>query len=91
MNDYLKYHQERDAAVGTKYSPPYTNLIMAGFGNTIFNNNMLKPFLWLYNLDGIFSIWKQGRKKLNEFYNCRNDLHATIKFTVNPRPKEITF
>ena len=32
-------------------------------------------------LDEIFCVWTQGPQKLNELFNCINNLHATIKFT----------
>ena len=29
-NGYLKYHQKRDFAIGTKYATPYSYLFMTG-------------------------------------------------------------
>ena len=51
-NDYfengeLKYHQNWDFFVGSKFASPYSNLFMAELGKIIFQNSEVKPFLWL--------------------------------------------
>ena len=41
-NEELKDHQKRGFAIGTKFTPPYSNLFMEGLENTIFQNNGFK-------------------------------------------------
>ena len=45
-NGKLKYHQKRGFTIGTKFSPPYSNLFMTGLKKIIFQNSEFKPFLW---------------------------------------------
>ena len=95
-NDYfengeLKYHQNWDFFVGSKFASPYSNLFMAELGKIIFQNSEVKPFLWLRYLDEIFYIWTQGFQKLNKLFNCVNSLNPTVKFTMNYSTTEINF
>ena len=72
-NRYLKYHQKRGFAIGTKFAPSYSSLFMKGLERE-FSNSEFKSFPWLRYLDGIFGIWTQGSQKLKEFFNCINSL-----------------
>ena len=56
----LKYHQERGFPIGTKFTPPYANLFIAGLEKIIFQNSEFELFLWLGYLGNIFCIWTQG-------------------------------
>ena len=66
-------------------------MFMAGLEKRIFQNSEFEPFLWLRYLDDIFCIWIQGSEKLNELFNCINNLHPTIKFTVDYSTTETNF
>ena len=90
-NGELKYHQKRGTAFGTKFTPPYSNLFMAGFKKKISENSEVKPFLWLRYLDDIFCIWTQAFQKLNAFLNCINSLHLAIKFPMDYSTIEVNF
>ena len=90
-NGELKCHEKRGFTIGTKFSPPYSNLFMTGLEKIIFQNSEFKPFLWLRYLDDIFGIWTQGSQKLNELCNCINSLHQTIKFTMDYSITEFNF
>ena len=46
-NGLLKYNQKRGFVIGTKFAFPYPNWFMTGLEKRIFQNNALKPFLWL--------------------------------------------
>ena len=54
------YHQKLGTAIGTKFTPPYANLFMAGLEKRIFENSWYYPYLWLRRLDNIFCIWTDG-------------------------------
>ena len=64
---------------------------MAGFKKNNFQNSEFKPFQWFRYLDDIFCIWNQSSQKLNDFFNCINSLHTTIKFTMDYSTIEINF
>ena len=53
-NGWLKYHQKRGFAIGTKFLSPYSNLFLTGLEKRNFQNSEFKPFLWLRYLDEIF-------------------------------------
>ena len=62
---------------------------MAGLEKKIFEKSEFKTFVWLRYLDDIFTIWSQGHEKLNEFFDYLNNLHVTIKFTMDYSATEI--
>ena len=73
------YHQLLGTAIGTKYTPNYANIFMAGLEENLFKKLKFKPYLWLRYLDDIFSIWTKGLDKLKEFLNFLNEFHPSNK------------
>ena len=90
-NGWLKYHQKRGFAIGTKFLSPYSNLFLTGLEKRNFQNSEFKPFLWLRYLDEIFRIGTQVFQKLKELFNCTNSLRLTIKFATGYSTTEINF
>ena len=69
-NGDLKYHQKRGFAIGTKFAPPYSNLLMAGLEKRIFQYNEFETFMWLRYLGEIFRIlWFLGSQTLSGLFN----------------------
>ena len=56
-NGQLKYHQKRGFPIGTKFTSPYSSLVITGLEKIIFQNSDFKPFLWLRYHDEIFGMW----------------------------------
>ena len=42
----------------------------------------IKPYVWWRYLDDIFMIWTGNEDELREFIEYLNNLHRTIKFTL---------
>ena len=69
----------------------YANLFMAGLEKKIFENTNFKPLLWRQHFDDTFGIWTEGFERLQEFYQCLNSFHPTIKFTMEFSKEQINF
>ena len=76
------YHQILDTAIGTKFASHYTNIFMAGLEEEIFEKSYFQPYLWFQYLDDIFCIWTDGLENLNEFFGFLNNIHTSIKFSM---------
>ena len=90
-NGELNYHQKRGFVIGTKFASPYSNFFMTRLEKSISQNSELEPFLRLWYLDEIFSIWAQVPQKLNELSKCINSLHLKIIFATGYSITEINF
>ena len=76
------YHQILGTAIGTKFAPHYTNTFMAGLEEETFEKSHFQPYLWLRYLDDIFCIWTEGLENLKEFFGFLNNVHPSVKFTM---------
>ena len=85
------YHQILGATIGTKFAPRYANIFMAGLEEEIFEKSHFQPYLWLRYLDDIFCIWTEGLENLKEFFGFLNNIHPSIKFTMEYSQKQINF
>ena len=57
----------------------------------ILNNTKLKPRMWWRFIDDVFIVWTHRKEKLEEFLNYINQVHETIKFTVEYSTQEVPF
>ena len=64
---------------------------MADVEKEIFEKSHFQPFLWLRYLDDIFCIWTEGLENLKEFFGFLNNVHPSIKFTMEYSQKQINF
>ena len=85
------YQQILGTAIGTKFTPPYAKIFMAGLEEEIFKNSKFTPFLWLRYLDDIFCLWTEVVDKLKGFFSYLNEFHPSIKFTVEYSENQINF
>ena len=85
------YRQKPGTPVGTKLSPPYGKLFIAGLEKRIFKNSGYHPYLWLRFLDDIFCIWTDGLEKLVEFLKSLNAFHPMIKFAMDYSYETVNF
>ncbi len=68
--------------MGTKVAPSYANIFMEYLENKLLQNAIVKPALYLHYIDDLFCIFDQGEEKVKEFKKYMNELHLTIKFTI---------
>ena len=68
-----------------------SSIFMAVFEKGILQNSVFKSFLWFRYLDDNFYIWTQVSQNLNKFFKYINNLHPTIKFTMDYSTKGINF
>ena len=61
---------------------------MVGF-EEIFEKSHVQAYLWLRDLDDIFCIWTKGLENLKEFLGFLNNVHPSIKFTMEYYQKQI--
>ena len=77
------FKQKRGTAVGTKFVPPYSILLMADLEKWLLSDIDLKPYIWWRYIDDIFLIWEHGEEFLKLFLEKINKIHPTIKFTTD--------
>ena len=77
--------------MGTKMAPNYANLFMFELESKILENSDLKPKLWLRYIDDIWMIWQHGERELLIFRDYINDIHPTIKFTMEYSNQKMHF
>ena len=85
------YHQIIGTAIGTKFAPHYANIFMAALEEEIFEKSHVQPYLWLRYLDDIFCVWTERLENLKEFFGFLNNVHPSIKFTMEYSQKQINF
>ena len=83
--------QKRGTAIGTKFVPPYSILIMAELQEEILSEIKLRPYLWLRYIDDIFFLGEHGEKKLKKFIEYLTEKHPTIKFKAEWSQISINF
>ena len=76
------YHQILGTAMGSKSDD---------LEEEIFEKSLFQPYLWLRYLDDIFCIWTKGLENLKEFFGFLNNVHPSIKFTMEYSQKQINF
>ena len=64
---------------------------MASLEEEIFERSHFQPYFWLWYLGDIFCIWTEGLKNLKEFFGFLNNIHPSIKFTMEYSQKQINF
>ena len=78
--------------MGTKCAPSYANLFMGHFEfSNIYPLIQDKSIKYLRYIDDIFLLWTGTEQQLKQFIEQINNLHHSIKFTVQYSFKEITF
>lgn len=88
----LHYLQIKGCAMGTKCAPNYANLFMGNFeANHIYSRIRNKSILYLRYIDDIFMIWTGTKQQLQAFSKEINNVHQSIKFTVESSVREINF
>ncbi len=76
------YLQTNGTAMGTRVAPTYANLFMADFEEKNIYTLDKPPLVWWRFIDDVFSIFVGTEAEVKEFVDKLNDLHDTIKFTV---------
>ena len=78
------WRQEIGCAMGTRSAPNYANNFMARkLDKNIIKLATQNQKLFKRFLDDIFSIFKGTTKELHDLFNKMNELHESIKFTMN--------
>ena len=78
-------------AIGTKFAPPCACLFMDSIENDFIDLEIVKPWLWLRYIYGIFFIWTEGEDELEGFLNRLNNFHSNLKFTHEKSNLSINF
>ena len=85
------YIQVGGTAMGTRVAPSLANIFMQKIENQIMTKTKHKPKIWLRYIDDIFVIWEHGQEELDHFLEEINNLHHTIKFTMESSKTEMNF
>ena len=62
------YLQKSGTATGTNMAPRFANLFMGYLEKDILEKSPHKPQSWCRYVDDVFTIWTQGRDKLENFF-----------------------
>ena len=85
------YEQISGTAMGTRMAPAYANIFMHYFETKHLPNAPVKPILWKRYIDDIIALFTCTYDEIKDFENWINNLHPTIKFTLNIDPKGVSF
>uniref|UniRef100_A0A803JRB9 Reverse transcriptase domain-containing protein n=1 Tax=Xenopus tropicalis TaxID=8364 RepID=A0A803JRB9_XENTR len=86
--------QLQGCAMGANMAPAYANIFMDNFEKIhIFSNTRYQPFIHSYMryVDDTFFLWTGTVDLLNDFLIYLNNVHTTIKFTLEVGLTEIHF
>ena len=77
--------------MGTKMAVTFANIFMAVVETEILNLSALKPLVWKWYSDDIFSVWNVHKHQVTQSIEQANKRHQTIIFTAEISYTEITF
>ena len=78
-------------AIGTKFAPPYACIFMDKVQTEFLDKELLKPWVWLKYIDGIFFVWIHGEESLQQFLEHLNDFHPGLRFTYEISAHQVNF
>ena len=96
----VNYIQIRGTAMGTKVAPTYVTLVMGYLENKLYNiienkyglTHKNKFFTsWKRYLDDCFIIWDERIDKVDNLFEILQNLHTSIKFTIESSKTSIHF
>ena len=70
--------------MGSPLSPVLAKIFTEHFEQIALANSTYVPKLWNRFVDDIFAIWSYGKEHLDTFLNYLNNIHPSIKFTIQP-------
>ncbi|MCP4473276.1 MAG: hypothetical protein GY821_01625 [Gammaproteobacteria bacterium] len=68
--------------MGGRLSPLVADLFMCNFEEKLLAMTQKKPLIWWRYVDDVFCIWPHAIQDLDEFLKQMNQLHPSIKFTL---------
>ncbi|XP_061194818.1 uncharacterized protein LOC133202982 [Saccostrea echinata] len=98
--DSRNFLQIKGTAMGTKVAPTYATLVLGFLEEKLisetdrrFGNQFAQyiRFNWKRYLDDCFIFWNRSNEDLQEFHSILNNLHPSIKFTVEKSGLELPF
>ncbi len=84
------YEQTSGAAMGSPLSPVLANIFMEHFEQNALANSALVPKLWKRYVDDIFAVWSHGKEHLSKFLSYLNNIHPSIKFTIEQENDQLS-
>ena len=94
------YTQVRGTAIGTKFAPTYSTLVLAYLEEKLFSEvevQFEKEFAiyikekWKRFLDDCFIFWTKGEGDLENFHSILNNLHPNLTFTIEQSDEKLPF
>jgi peptide-methionine (R)-S-oxide reductase len=85
------YIQISGTSMGSKIGPQFANIFMHWLETKHLPNAPVKPLLWKRYIDDVFSVFQCSDSDLQDFTKWLNDLHPTIKFTVESSTHGVPF
>ena len=86
--------------MGTKVAPTYATLVMGFLEENLYStvdkhfDNTFGEYIrdsWRRYFDDCFVFWTKTREELQDFYGLLNNIHPSIKFTMDVQDKELPF
>ena len=94
------YLQIKGTAMGTKVAPTYATLVMGFLEEKLYNelpgifDQQFSLYIkenWKRYLDDCFIFWTKSEENLERFHSLINNLHESIKFTMEKNEKTLPF
>jgi peptide-methionine (R)-S-oxide reductase len=85
------YLQINGTAMGTRVAPTYANLFMDYIERNYVYNQPIKPRIWFRFIDDVYGVFRGSEQDLNTFHSYMNNIHPTIKFTMEKSRERVVF
>jgi hypothetical protein len=80
--DGSSYDQKEGVAMGSPLAPVIANFYMEHFEQKAISAAIKKSARWYRYVNDIFALWSHGKGDLQDFVQHVNNIHKSIKFTM---------
>ena len=86
-NNFLRfgdkyYRQTSGIALGSRVAPPLAIIFMGSLEDDFNSSAVHKPDLYMRYIDDVLGVWTKGATNLQEYFRHINNVHPSIKFTI---------
>jgi hypothetical protein len=85
------YIQMTGTSMGSKFAPSFSSIYMHWFESTHLLNAPIQPIIWRRFINDIFAVFICTDEELQQFYEWLNNLHESIKFTMDNSENGLPF
>ena len=86
-NSYLRfgqsyYKQNLGLPMGNRIAPSVAIIFMGALEDAFLSSDRAQPEMYMRYIDDCLCVWTHGADALSDYFDYVNDIHPTIKFTI---------